>query len=317
MKIIHPPLIRQISIHQIWIRRILIRFVLLLSLVLSACQSIPGTGGQAVSIRVGSKDFTEQYILGEMYAQVLEDAGFQVERKLNLGGTPVIHQALLNDEIDLYPEYTGTGLLIVLKQPASSSSQEVYQLVHDRYAKEFDLVWLEPSPMNNTQALAMTREGAQKFGVRTISDMAAVADQLVMVGPPEFVEREDGLPGLRKVYGDFELKNYWSVEPGLRYQALVGGQADVVVAFGTDGEISAFNLVVLEDDRQLFPPYQVAPVVRQEIIAANPGVADALNRLSPLLTDEVMQRLNYEVSGNRREPADVARDFLQENGLVE
>lgn len=290
--------------------------VLIAALLLAGC-SIPGTGGQqGATLRVGSKDFTEQFILGEMYALVLEDAGFQVERKLNLGGTPVAQQALLSEEIDLYPEYTGTGLLTVLKQPASSDPQQVFETVNQMYQEQFDLVWLDPAPMNNTQALAMTRAGAEQFGIRTISDMAAQADQLVMAGPPEFQEREDGLPGIQQAYGGFQLKEYKSVDPGLRYQALTEGQADVVVAFGTDGEIAAFDLVLLEDDRNLFPPYQVAPVVRQEVLEANPQVAEALNELSPLLTDAVMQELNYEVSGNQREPADVAWDFLVEKGLV-
>ena len=292
----------------------LVSGLILLSLLLSSC----GSGaGQGATIRVASKDFTEQFILGEMYAQVLENAGFNIERRLNLGGTPVAQQALLNAEIDLYPEYTGTGLLTVLKLPVNSDPQQVFETVQREYAAQFNLAWLEPAPMNNTQALAMTREGSQNFGVTTISEMAARAGELVMVGPPEFQEREDGLPGLQAAYGNFTLKEYRAVDPGLRYQALTSGQADVAVTFGTDGEIAAFDLVLLEDDKNLFPPYQVAPVVRQEVLDANPSVAEALNRLAPLLTNEVMQRLNYEVSGNKREPADVAREFLQAEGLID
>lgn len=282
----------------------------------TGCSILPSAGDGDNTIVVGSKDFTEQFILGEMYALLLEDAGFTVERRLNLGGTPVAQQALENGEIDLYPEYTGTGLLTVLKLPVNSDPQEVYNTVAEQYQEQFNLVWLEPAPMNNTQALAMTREGSEAFGITTISDMAANASELVMAGPPEFQEREDGLPGLKQAYGDFELEEYIAIDPGLRYQALVAGQADVVVAFGTDGEIAAFDLVTLEDDRQLFPPYQVAPVVRQDVLDENPEVAEALNSLAPELTDEVMRRLNYEVSGNGREPADVAREFLVQEGLI-
>ena len=295
----------------------LISLVVFATMILSACGGIPNTGPNAsTTIRVGSKDFTEQFILGEMYAQILENAGFKVERKLNLGGTPVAQKALESKEIDLYPEYTGTGLLTVLKQPANSDPQQVYKTVHDQYLEKYQLIWLDPAPMNNTQALAMTQEGAKKFGIKTISDMAAKADQLVMAGPPEFQEREDGLPGIQKAYGNFKLKAYRSVDPGLRYQALTAGQADVVVAFGTDGEISAFNLVMLEDDKKLFPPYQVAPVVRKEVLDANPKLATTLNQLAPKLTNEVMRRLNYEVSENKREPLDVAREFLKSEGLL-
>ncbi|MBE9127760.1 MULTISPECIES: glycine betaine ABC transporter substrate-binding protein [unclassified Coleofasciculus] len=281
-------------------------------LIAIACNTSSNGG----AIKVGSKDFTEQFILGEMYALVLEDQGFEVERKLNLGGTPVAQAGLESGQIDLYPEYTGTGLLTVLKQSAKSDPQQVYQTVADAYKEKFNLVWLEPAPMNNAQALVMTQDGAEQYAIKTISDMANKASQLTLIGPPEFEAREDGLPGLKKAYGDFQLKNFIPADPGLRYQALNEDQADVAVAFGTDGEISAFNLVVLEDNKNIFPPYQVAPVVRAEVLENNPGIREALNSLAPKLTTETMQRLNYEVSGNKREPAEVAKEFLTQEGLL-
>ncbi|HEY3343525.1 MAG TPA: glycine betaine ABC transporter substrate-binding protein [Anaerolineaceae bacterium] len=295
-----------------WLPRVGAAF-LAVSLLLTACAS---PAAPQTTIRVGSKDFTEEFILGEMYAQVLENAGFKVERKLNLGGTPVAQQALVNNEIDLYPEYTGTGLLTVLKDPVQSDSQAVFNTVKDGYKKQFNLAWLDQSPMNDSQALAMTKEGSDKFGIKTFSDLVAKASQLVMVGAPEFQEREDGLPGMKKVYGDFTLKQFKAVDPGLRYQALTSGAADVVVAFSTDGEISAFNLVLLQDDKHMFPPYHVAPVVRQQLLDANPKVADILNGLAPKITDSVMSQLNYEVSGKKREPKAVAHDFLVQQGLI-
>jgi osmoprotectant transport system substrate-binding protein len=206
------------------------------------------TGDGSRAIKVGSKDFTEQFILGEMYALVLEDNGFQVERKLNLGGTPVAQASLQSGQIDLYPEYTGTALMTVLKQPANSNQKQVFDTVSKTYKEKFNLVWLEPAPMNNTQALAMTQEASQKYGIKTISQMVAKASQLTLIGAPEFEAREDGLPGLRKTYGDFKLKKFIPADLGLRYKTLTSGQADVAVAAGTDGEISAFNLVVLEVD---------------------------------------------------------------------
>lgn len=283
------------------------------ALVAAACGG--GGGGDDV-VSVGSKDFTEQLIIGEMYALVLEENGFTVERKLNLGGTPVAQAAIESGEIDLYPEYTGTALLTVLKLPVSNDQQAVYDTVKQAYQDQFNLVWLDPSPMNNTQALAMTEEQATALGIQTISAFAAQASTLTLIGPPEFEVREDGLPGLKAAYGDFTLKSYKPVDAGLRYKGLVDGEADVAVAFGTDGEISAFNLVVLEDDMGVFPPYQIAPIVSQAALDANPGIAEALNQLSPLLNDEVMRQLNYEVSGNQREPAEVAQDFLASAGLV-
>lgn len=291
-------------------------FGLILILILLASCSPAGNNNSQTVIRVASKDFTEQFILGEMYAQLLEANGFKVERKLNLGGTPIAQKALESNEIDLYPEYTGTGLLTVLKLPVNTDPAAVYNTVKNEYESRFKLVWLDPAPMNNTQAVAMKRSKAQELGIQTISDLVAQASNLIMVGPPEFQEREDGLPGMRKVYGDFNFKEYKSVDPGLRYQAINEGQADVTVAFGTDGEIAAFDLIVLRDDKGLWPPYQVAPVIRKDVLDANPQIAEILNSLAPLLTDEVMQKLNYEVSGNRREPADVAREFLQQQGLL-
>lgn len=295
------------------IRRLVVLLSLVLLTMVGAIACDTSAGG---AIKVGSKDFTEQFILGEMYALVLENQDFKVERKLNLGGTPVAQAGLQSGQIDLYPEYTGTALLTVLKEPVSSDREQVYKTVADSYQNKFNLVWLAPAPMNNTQALVMTQEGSKKYGIKTISQMAAKASQLTMIGPPEFEAREDGLPGLKKAYGDFKLKNFIPTDPGLRYKTLNSGQADVAVAFGTDGEISAFNLVVLEDDKKLFPPYQVAPVVRSEILQKNPGIRDALNRLSAKLTNETMQQLNYQVSGKQREPSEVAKEFLTTEGLV-
>jgi len=267
-------------------------------------------------IRIGSKDFTEQFILGEMYALILEDAGLPVKRMLNMGSTDIVQMSLLSNDVDLYPEYTGTGLLNVLRLPISDDPSQVYELVRAGYAEQFNLIWLDPAPMNNTQALAMTRKRAQELGIVTISDMVAKADQLVMIGPPEFQERADGLPGLRAVYGDFTLREFKPVAPDERYQTLAAGAGDITVAFGTDGEIAVFDLVLLEDDKQLFPPYQVAPVIRADVLKAHPQIAPALNRLAPLLDNATMQRLNNEVSGNKRNPAAVAREFLEAQGLI-
>ena len=274
------------------------------------------TAPNGAVIKVGSKDFTEQFIIGEMYALILENAGYKVERKSNLGGTPIAQAALESGDIDLYPEYTGTGLLTVLKLPTQTDQKAVFDAVKNGYKEKFNLTWLDPAPMNNTQALAMTKEGSAKFGVTTISEMAAKASELKIIGPAEFQEREDGLPGLQKAYGDFQIKEYVAVDAGLKYKGLVEGQADVSVAFGTDGEIANYGLVVLKDDKGLFPPYQIAPVVRQQTLDANADVAQLLNALAPKLTDATMQRLNFEVSGNKREFADVAKEFLKAEGLI-
>ena len=313
---------------------VLVSLLIFSLLVLAACgsstsaaksnaASTPATAAAASSnsnnpatITVGSKNFTEEFILGELYAQMLENAGFKVDRKFDLGGTPVAQAAITSGQIDLYPEYTGTALLTVLKLPTNSNPEQVYQTVANDYKKQFNLIWLDQSPMNDTQALAMTQAASQKYGITTISQLVAKADQLTMIGPPEFEARQDGLPGLKKVYGDFQLKKYISVDPGLRYQGLLNGDADVVVAFGTDWQIAADDLVVLKDDKGLFPPYHVAPVVREDVLQAHPEVATVLNKLAPKLTDSIMQQLNGEVGEQQRPPADVAKEFLTQAGLI-
>ena len=283
-------------------------------------------------VKVGSKNFTEALILGEMYAQLLEAAGIPVERRLNLGGTAVSQAALVKGDIDLYPEYTGTGLTVILQMPiesvqratpeagatptAGTIDERVYEIVKDAYKKQFDLVWLDQSPFNNTQALAVKQDFAKEKGIATISDLAKIAGDLTIVAPSDFVERADGLKGLEEFYG-MKFGNVLAVEPGIRYQALEDGQAQVVLAFGTDGQVAGMNLLLLKDDKSLWPPYHVAPVVRQATLDAYPNLAGALNKVAPLLTDQVMSGLNWKVDGpDKQEPADVAKAFLQEQKLV-
>ncbi len=269
-------------------------------------------------IVVGSKNFTEAFILGHMYALMLEGAGFEVERSVGLGATPIAHAALLAGEIDLYPEYTSTALITVLQADPISDRDAVYKAVSEAYERDFDLTWLDPSPFNNPQALATRRDVAEEHDVSTYTELAAIADQLTIGGPPEFFEREDGLPGLQEAYGGFDFAETRQLDSGLRYEALVNGDIDVVLAFGTDGQISGFGLVLLEDDQNFFTPYPVAPVVRSDVLQAEPGIATILNSLAPRLTNEIMQVLNWSVDGpDKREPEDVARDFLIAEGLIE
>lgn len=268
-------------------------------------------------IRIGSKNFTEELILGELYAQLLEDEGIAVTRRLDLGGTDIAMAALKRGEIDLYPEYTGTALLVVLQAKPRGDAVMTYDFVKSEYERRFDVTWLDPAPMNDTQALATTKALAARFGLRTLSDVARVAPQLRLGAVPEFVKRPDGLPGLKRAYGGFDFKQIRLVDFGLKYTALLHGDVDIVVAFGTDGAILADELVVMVDDRHVFPPYQVAPVVRRDTLAKKPEIARRLNRVAPLLTDRVMQGLNEDVDGpKKREPVEVARDFIKAHGLA-
>ncbi|MEP7187840.1 MAG: glycine betaine ABC transporter substrate-binding protein [Roseiflexaceae bacterium] len=286
---------------------------MLLTLVLSAC----GGSASSTPIKVGSKDFTEEFLVGEMYALMLENEGFKVERKHNLGGTPVAQAAITKGDIDLYPEYTSTGLLTVLKKTPIADPAQILSTVKSEYEQQFKLTWLTPSPFNDTNGLAVTQATADKLGIKTYSDLAAKAADLRFGGPAEFAEREDGIKGLAKTYGGFVPKELKQLGTGpLRYDALKNGDIDVVVVFTTDARIASDKLVVLQDDKTFYPIYNIAPVVRQDTLQNNPKIADALNKLAPLLTDDVIAGLNAQVDIDGKEFAVVAKAFLDSAGLL-
>lgn len=197
-------------------------------------------------------------------------------------------------------------------------AEYVYNVVKDAYQEQFNLTWLAYSPFNNTQALAVKREWSEENDITTISQLAEIAGDLTISAPADFPEREDGLLGLQRVYNaGFEEIDTLPVAPGLKYQALLDDEAQVVLAFGTDGQIAGYDLVVLEDDLGLWPPYNVAPIVRNEVLEANPDIEQRFNEVTTSLTGEIMSGLNWRVDGDERaEPADVAREYLEENGLI-
>src|SRR5690349_22612603 len=218
-------------------------------------------------VRVGSKNFTEQFILAELYAQAMEAAGIKVERKINLGGTLIAHKALEEGQIDFYPEYTGTMLLVVLKQPTMSDRKAVYDKVKTAYAAK-GLTLLNEAPVNNTYNMVVRPETAAQYHLETLSDLAKVAGQLKLGAGPEFRDREDGLPGLKAKYG-IVFKEDVQIAIVLRYQANANKQIDVVNGSSTDGMISAVDVESLKYDRNPLPPFYVVPVVRSETLAAN------------------------------------------------
>ncbi len=276
----------------------------LAALPLAAC-------GHGDAVAVGSKDFTEAIIIGELYAQALEGAGLRVERRLSLGGSNIAMAALQRGGIDVYPEYTGTGLVDILHLPSDGDEARAFATVKRAYRERYDLDWLARTPMSDTQAIACTQATAQRYRLRTLSDLAARAPELRIGAVPEFVKRADGLPGLQRVYGGFRFKEVRLVDFGLKYAALLHGDIDVVVAFSTDGAIAADRLVLLADDKQLFPADNCAPVVRPDALRRHPQIAPALDALSARITTDTMRALNLQVDGpEKREPEDVAHDFL-------
>lgn len=266
--------------------------------------------------RVGSKNFTEQYVLGEIYAAALEASGIKVERKINLGGTLIAHKALTSNEVDMYPEYTGTALLAVLKAPVESDPRVVFDKVKAHYEKEFQVTWLNPSKINNGYAMLVRQETAQQYKLKTLTDLGRASKNLVLGAGPEFGDRADGLPGLKRVYG-IEFKEFKQFAVfALKYDALANKQVDIINGFSTDWPIALNKYVALDDDKNLFPPYFLAPAARQEALKAHPKAAEALNRVSALLDNATMQQLNAEVESRKQEPKDVAKKFLMAKGVI-
>jgi len=267
-------------------------------------------------LRIGSKNFTEQLVVAELFAQGLERAGARVERRVNLGGTAIAQAALLSGEIDLYPEYTGTGLGVVLKQPPVGSAAEVLAKVRAGYQAQFNLTWLDPSGIDNGNALLLLPRTAQRLGLATLSDLARAAPQLTLAAGNEFADRADGLPGLRRVYGMQFRRFRQFAALGLRYAALQHGQADVVNAYATDWQIAVGGYSVMEDDKRLWPPYQLAAVVRNQALRDWPGLAAPLLAIGARLDNPVMQELNRQVDQDGEEPREVAARFLKRQGLA-
>ncbi|UCD57023.1 MAG: ABC transporter permease subunit [Candidatus Hydrogenedentota bacterium] len=269
-------------------------------------------------IIIGSKEFTEQLILGEIMAQLIESkTDASVVRKFGLGGTMVCFNALRNGEIDLYPEYTGTGLTAILNRKFVTDPDTVYQLVSEEFEENLGLIWLHPFSFNNTYALAMRNDHAEKLNMRKISDLSRRGLDLVPGFTQEFLERPDGYPGLARHYSLEFTSEPKGMDPGLMYIALREGDVDLICAFATDGRIPAFNLRVLEDDRHYFPPYHAAPVVREETLMRVSELGSVLNELAGLIDDQRMAELNYQVDEEGQSPEQVALEFLRSAGLVE
>jgi len=281
-----------------------------LIVLLLGIYALGGCGRKPADIVVGSKNFTESALLGELLAQHIERRlGLKVERKLNLGGTLLAHQALTSGAIDLYPEYTGTALTAVLKRPPASDLAAVFSQVREAYEVQWRLDWLRPLGFNNTFAMIVRGETARKEKLATLSEAARAQAWKLGVGY-EFLQRPDGLPGLLRTYHLRTSGAPISMDLGLLYAALKSKRVDLIAASSTDGLISVLDVAVLEDDRRYFPPYECAVIAREETLAKYSGLREALEQLSGMLTDRVMRKLNFGVDGEHRPPAQVASRFL-------
>lgn len=289
-------------------------FTFALVLAIASCNpNVSGGGGEIV---VAGKNFTEQDVLGELLAQQIEaTTGLRVDRRFQLGGTFVCHNAILAGQIDAYVEYTGTAFTAVLEQKTIPDPKAVYQQVKQAYAKQFNLEVTEPLGFENTFAMVIRGEDAKALNIQTLSQAAQYTPQWRPGFGYEFVQRPDGFPGLAKTYGLRFADLPRVMDLGLIYRALLQKHVDMVGGNSTDGQIARLGLVVLRDDKQYFPPYEAAPIVRQETLKKYPKLRQAIEQLGGLISEDEMRRLNYLVEGELRDVKEVVREFRQSKGL--
>ncbi|UJQ22281.1 glycine betaine ABC transporter substrate-binding protein [Pantoea agglomerans] len=291
---------------------------------LTATLLLSQTAQAAAPLVMATKSFTEQHILSAMTVLWLQKKGFEVVPKRNIA-TTIGRNALLNKQIDMVWEYTGTSLIIFNHINQPMSSQQAYETVKKLDAR-LGLVWLNPAPMNNTYAFAMTRERAEKEGISTMSQLVAKIEQVRKTDPDhtwrlgldlEFSGRSDGMKPLQKTYNlTLDRPQIRQMDPGLVYNAIRDGFVDAGLIYTTDGRVKGFNMKVLEDDKHFFPSYNVTPVVRQDVLASHPGLDTALNQLSAQITDEAITELNKRVDIDHQSPETVARDFLKSKNML-
>jgi osmoprotectant transport system substrate-binding protein len=283
----------------------------LFALSLASCTS------RRNDISVGTKNFTEQLILGEIVSQLLEhSAKVPIERRFYLAGSYICQQAMLAGRIDMYVEYTGTALAAILKQTATGPPSEVLRRVREQYRKRFGFEVLGPLGFNNSFAIVMRGEDARRLGIQALSDLANYAPRLRFGLGYEFLERADGFPGLASTYGLNFMEPPRVMDLGLLYRAIQNRQVDVVAGSNTDGMIAVLDLVVLQDDKHYFPPYQAVPIVRKQTLEQHPEVSAALSGLANAISEEKMRKMNYALDGEKRDVTAIARDFLLKEHLL-
>jgi glycine betaine/choline ABC-type transport system substrate-binding protein len=295
------------------ISRVEIGAVILVALSLVSC-----TGSHSDHVVVGSKNFTESFILGEIIAQQIEThTKLHVERRFYLAGTYICQQAILSGRVDIYPEYTGTALTAVLKQAANGDASGVYQRVKSEYEERFHLTLSPAFGFNDTFAMEIRGEDARRLNIKTLSEAAKFTPQWRAGFGYEFMERPDGYRGLTQMYGLHFAGQPRIMDLGLLARALKDHQIDLAVGNATDGLIPALDLFVLADDRHYFPPYEAVPIVRQELLREHPEIGPILNAFANTISDSEMQAMNYAVDGQHHDTQQVAREFLRRHGLVQ
>ncbi|WP_277949882.1 glycine betaine ABC transporter substrate-binding protein, partial [Priestia endophytica] len=275
------------------------------------------TSDKKDNIVIGGKLGSEPEILINMYKLLIEqDTDLYVELKPGLGKTSFVYNALKSGSIDIYPEFTGTAIVEFLKEnPISTDEEQVYEQARKGMDRKFNLELLEPMEYSNTYALAVSNQFAKTYDLKTISDLQSVASQVKAGFTGEFADREDGYKGIQKLY-NLSFPKVATMEPKLRYRATQTGDVNVVDAYSTDSELREYNLTVLKDDKHLFPPYQGAPLLREETLDEHPELADTLNKLSGKINDDEMREMNYKVNVEGISPQEVAKDYLKKVKLI-
>ncbi|WP_235827853.1 ABC transporter substrate-binding protein [Brevibacillus migulae] len=299
-----------------WLRKVGMLALTLTMTVLAGCSVLTGTKASD-SVTVVGKNFSEQDIMAYLVGTMLEkNTDLQVTVKPFLGGTDVAFQSVKSGNADLYVEYTGTGLVNILGEEVQTDPQQVYDRVKTAFLEKYQLEWLEPLGFNNTYAIAVPKEIAEKYSLKTISDLQKHAGELVLGTEQEFMERPDGLKGLTALY-QMQFKDVKAMDHGLKYKAIAEGSIQAIDAYTTDGQLAKQDLVILEDDKHFFPPYFAAPLVRSETLKAHPEIKEVLNKLAGKLDDKKMAEMNAQVDVDKKQAKDVAEAWLKENGLIQ
>lgn len=288
------------------------KFLALGLLALCLMVSIAACQGGGDRVVIGSKNFTEQIILGEILAQQIErKTSIKVDRKFNLGGTFVCLTGIQKGELDIYPEYTGTAYTAILKLGAESDPKKTFETVQSRFERDFQLLWTKPFGFNNSFAMVIRGEDARKLNLQTLSQASVQAPKWRAGFGPEFLNREDGFPGLAKTYNLKFASQPKVMDLGLLYRSLQDKQVDIVAGSTTDGLLSTLDLTVLQDDKRYFPPYEAAAVVRRETFQKHPELKEILNQLGGMISDKTMQELNFRVDGKKEDVKQVVQEFLK------
>ena len=291
---------------------------------LAGCAGNSGTESsgskEGESVKIATKPMTEQFILGEMLKLMIEEkAGYEVELTKGIGGgTSNIQPAMEKGEFDLYPEYTSSGWILVLgHEPGDvSSDEEMFEKLKEEYEEKYDMTWVGLYGQNNTYAVVVRSDTAEEYGLETCSDLVKVSDKLVFGGNPDYIERADGLPGVSEAYG-FEFKDIMDIDIGLKYETLRNGDIDVTNGYTTDAQISQDDVRALKDDKNYQVNYFCSTVVREDALERFPKLEETLELMDGILTDQKMAELNYQVEEEGKDEADVARDYLVSEGVIE